>query len=182
MLDVCHDDESQRPQLEALLISYDGLLVPMGSSQVLPYVEALADDGVRTRVLSFETASDLDDASRRRELRDRLDARGIEWIPLRYHKRPRVAGTLWDVVVGAVTAIRMARARPVHIVHARSYLPGLIGCSLNFSSARASSSTCGASGPKSASRWGSFVPKGCSIALPSDVSGFFSASRITSWC
>ena len=83
MLDVCHDNESQKPHLEALLITYDGLLEPMGSSQVLPYIEALADDGVRTRVLSFEKASDLDDASRRHELRDRLDARGIEWTPLR---------------------------------------------------------------------------------------------------
>ncbi len=132
MLDVCHDNESQKPQLEALLITYDGLLEPLGNSQVLPYVHALADDGVRTRVLSFEKASDLDDASRTHELRDRLAARGIEWTPLRYHKRPRVAGTLLDVVVGALTAIRMARARRFHIVHARSCVPGLIGCSLKF--------------------------------------------------
>ncbi|GMR22680.1 MAG: glycosyltransferase family 4 protein [Acidobacteriota bacterium] len=132
MLDVCHDDELQNPHLKALLITYDGLLEPMGSSQVLPYVEALADDGVRTRVLSFEKASDLDDAMRRHELMDQLDAKGIEWTPLRYHKRPRVAGTLLDVFVGALTAIRMARARRVQIVHARSYVPGLIGCSLKF--------------------------------------------------
>ena len=164
MLDVCHDDESQNPHLEALLISYDGLLEPMGSSQVLPYVEALTDDGVRTRVLSFEKASDLDNTSRRRELRDRLDAREIEWTPLRYHKRPRMAGMLWDVVVGTLTAIRMARRRRVHIVHARSYLPGLIGCSLKFFFGARFVSTCEASGPKSASRWSAFVPKDCSIA------------------
>ena len=132
MRDGCHDDESRNSYLEALVITYDGLLEPMGSSQVLPYVEALADDGVKTRVLSFEKASDLDEAARRRELRDRLDAGGIEWTPLRYHKRPRVAGTLLDIVVGAFTAIRMARARRVHIVHARSYVPGLIGCSVKF--------------------------------------------------
>ena len=39
--------------IKALYVSYDGLLDPLGQSQVLPYVEALAKSHEIT-VLSFE--------------------------------------------------------------------------------------------------------------------------------
>lgn len=132
MRDVCPNNETKEPDIEALFITYDGLLEPVGNSQVIPYVEALADHGVRARILSFEKSSDLADAARMDRLRVRLDSRRIEWTPLRYHNRPRLTATMLDVVVGAVTAVRMARARRVHIVHARSYISGIIGCSLKF--------------------------------------------------
>lgn len=131
MLGVCPDHEPPRPKIEALVITYDGLLEPMGNSQVLPYIESLAGDGVRVRVLSFEKPSDLDDAASVERLRGRLDPAGIEWTAVRYHRR-RVSGTIVDILQGAVAAIRMARARPFQIVHARSYVAGLIGCGLKF--------------------------------------------------
>lgn len=136
MLDVCPNNESGRTLIEALVITYDGLLEPMGSSQVLPYIEALAHEGVRVRVLSFEKPADLGNDDRVERLQKRLDASEIEWASLRYH-RNRVSGTLLDIVVGAFTAIRLARARAVHIIHARSYVAGLIGLWVkNFVDAR----------------------------------------------
>ena len=35
-------------------ISYDGLLDPLGNSQILPYLEGLSDEGFKFVVLSFE--------------------------------------------------------------------------------------------------------------------------------
>lgn len=131
MVDV-RQNESQNSPLEALFISYDGVLEPKGASQVVPLIDALTRHGVRARLLSFEKISDLNDTRRCQQLRDHLDTRHIEWTPLRYHKRPRVMGTSLDIVVGVVNAVGMARARRFHVVHARSYVPGLIGCILKL--------------------------------------------------
>ena len=37
-----------------LYITYDGLLDPLGSSQVLPYIESLSDQGYKFILFSFE--------------------------------------------------------------------------------------------------------------------------------
>ena len=40
----------------ALFISYNGMLDPLGQSQVIPYLRELANRGVRFTLLSFERA------------------------------------------------------------------------------------------------------------------------------
>ena len=37
-----------------LFITYDGILDPLGSSQILPYLFGLASKGVKVHILSFE--------------------------------------------------------------------------------------------------------------------------------
>src|SRR5262245_53311044 len=99
-----------------LYISYDGVLEPLGESQVLGYLERLS--GYALWVLSFEKPQDLADAGRVAVMRRRLDERGIRWIPLRYTKRPPVASTAWDIARGVWrgrTAVRGGAA----LVHAR---------------------------------------------------------------
>ena len=126
MPEVRRKNDSKGPDIEVLVITYDGLLEPAGNAHVLPYVEAITREGVRLRVLSFEKAEDVNDASRMQKTRARLEAAGIDWTPLR-HRRLRVFGMIVEVVSGALAAARMTRARSLHIVHARSYVAGLIG-------------------------------------------------------
>jgi hypothetical protein len=47
--------------LKVLYVTYDGLLDPLGSSQVVPYVLGLAARGVEIDVLSFEKPEALAD-------------------------------------------------------------------------------------------------------------------------
>jgi glycosyltransferase involved in cell wall biosynthesis len=108
-----------------LYVSYDGLLEPLGQSQVVNYVLGLAR-GRRMSVLSYEKPRDLADGAAVRELRERLATAGVEWLPLRYHKRPSLPATAWDVVRGIVAARRLARARGTVIVHARGYVASVI--------------------------------------------------------
>lgn len=126
MSDVCHDDESKRTPIETIVITSDGLLRAAASSPV-SYLELIHGHDLRARVISFETRTSLEDSDRVDAVRQRLGAKGIEWKPLRSHERFTVAGTILDSVAGTIVAVRMARARPVHVVHARSYLPGIIG-------------------------------------------------------
>jgi len=126
------DVRSEEEHLEALYISYDGLLEPLGQSQVVPYVRSLAKRGVRTTILSFEKPGDLGAQDRVQALRKQLDFDAVRWVPLRYHRHPRVAATTLDLAWGIVTAIRTARAHRPHVVHARSYVAGVMGWSVKL--------------------------------------------------
>jgi glycosyltransferase involved in cell wall biosynthesis len=61
------------------------------------------------------------------EYRERLERRGIRWSPLRYHKRPRLPATALDVGHGVATAMAAARRWRPDLVHARTFIGGVIG-------------------------------------------------------
>jgi glycosyltransferase involved in cell wall biosynthesis len=93
---------------------------PLGHSQVAAYLERLASEFDITLV-SFEK-TDADVAG----LRERFVAAGVRWVPLRYHRRPPVVATAWDVHKGARAARRVAADAAPDILHVRSYVAALI--------------------------------------------------------
>lgn len=109
-----------------LYISYDGMLEPLGQSQVLAYLERLAADRP-IDLISFEKKADWADKAARRAIRERCRAAGIRWHPLRYHKRLSAAATAWDIAAGSARATAIALRRRPAIIHARSYVAGLMG-------------------------------------------------------
>jgi len=78
-----------------LYISYNGMLDPLGQSQVLPYLRELAARGVQFTLLSFERAKAFEADGERacQELRATLAAENIEWHWLKYHQRPSLPAT-----------------------------------------------------------------------------------------
>jgi glycosyltransferase involved in cell wall biosynthesis len=108
-----------------LYISYDGMLEPLGQSQVLAYLERLAADRP-IHLISFEKARDWDDARQRQAVRRRITQAGIRWHPLRYHKRPTAPATAFDIATGSALAIRLTLRHRLQIVHARSYVAGVM--------------------------------------------------------
>ncbi len=108
-----------------LYISYDGMLEPLGQSQVLAYLEKLAP-GCRIHLISFEKARDWCDHERRAAMDSRMVEAGIAWYPLRYHKSPSAPATAYDVAAGTARAVAVARRHRLGIVHARSYVAALI--------------------------------------------------------
>ena len=109
----------------ALYISYDGMLESLGQSQVIAYLEQLTDE-VQFHLISFEKPADWKNAERRSAIAGRLARAGIVWHPLRYHKRPTLPATLFDIAQGIGLALWLAVRHRVKLVHARSYIPGLI--------------------------------------------------------
>jgi glycosyltransferase involved in cell wall biosynthesis len=109
-----------------LYVSYDGMLEPLGQSQVLAYLEQLAPNR-RIHLISFEKPQDWGEEPVRQAMRARLATSGIAWHPLRYHKAPSAPATAYDLIAGTLTAIWLARRHRLTIVHARSYVPALIG-------------------------------------------------------
>lgn len=112
--------------IPVLYISYDGVCEPLGQSQILPYLSGLAALGAAITLISFEKPADLSDRERILARRREIAARGIRWIPLRYHKRPTLLATAYDVSAGLCVALAIVVRERVKIVHSRSYIPALV--------------------------------------------------------
>src|SRR5712664_371268 len=115
-----------------LFISYNGMLEALGQSQVLPYLRELSKRGARFTLLSFEkdAAFTAKGARRLDELRDSLSAEGIRWYFLRYHQRPSLPATMFDVVNGIRLARKIVKEHRIELLHARSHIPATIALAL----------------------------------------------------
>jgi glycosyltransferase involved in cell wall biosynthesis len=115
-----------------LFISYNGMLDPLGQTQVLPYLKQLADLGVEFTLLSFERAAAYTPEGRERcrALHAELKQHGIDWHWLRYHKWPSLPATAYDVFAGTMAARRLVRSKQIDLVHARSHIPATIALRL----------------------------------------------------
>ena len=115
-----------------LFISYNGMLDPLGQTQVLPYLRELAKKGVRFTLLSFERskAFEPEGAEKCRHLRRQLLSDGIEWHWLRYHQKPSLPATAYDVFAGVRHASRLVRRNQIELVHARSHIPATMALAL----------------------------------------------------
>jgi glycosyltransferase involved in cell wall biosynthesis len=108
-----------------LYISYDGMLEPLGQSQVLAYLELLTANR-RIHLISFEKPQDWRDEPVRQAMCERLAKSGIAWHPLRYHKAPSAPATAYDIAAGTLKAIALVLRHRLTIIHARSYVAALI--------------------------------------------------------
>ncbi|MEP6922645.1 MAG: glycosyltransferase [bacterium] len=106
-----------------LYICYFGLREPLVQTQVLPYLRQLATQGMEVHLLTFEPQLSNDwPAEKLAETRGLLAADGIQWHVRAYHKSPSAPATLYDVVLGAAAAIRLARRHRIQVFHARAHM------------------------------------------------------------
>ena len=115
-----------------LYISYNGMLDPLGQSQVIPYLKELSRAGIEFTLLSFErshafTPEGVEQCAR---LHRELAERGIDWHWLRYHKTPSLPATGYDVWAGVRFAGRLVRSKQIEMIHARSQIPAAIALRL----------------------------------------------------
>ncbi len=111
-----------------LFISYNGMLDPLGQTQVLPYLRELSAKGVNFTLLSFERphAFENDGPLECEKLRRQLAEKNIEWHWLHYHQKPSIPATFYDVMMGVQYAGRLVRKNRIEMVHARSHIPAAI--------------------------------------------------------
>jgi glycosyltransferase involved in cell wall biosynthesis len=112
-----------------LYISYDGMLEPLGQSQVLAYLKRLAVDRC-IHLISFEKPEDWMNVTERERIAQNIAEANIVWHPLRYHKRPSAVATAWDIVCGITIGLWLVLRHRLCIVHARSYVPSVMALAL----------------------------------------------------
>lgn len=115
--------------MSILYLSYDGLMEPLGQSQVFQYLQKLAQSHEITLV-TYEKKRDWSDKARRDYTSQATQKAGIRWIPLRYHKSPKTLATLYDLTVGFIVCIYLCIRYRVRIVHARAFVISVLGLGL----------------------------------------------------
>lgn len=110
--------------MSGLYISYLPVLDPLAQSQVLPYIEAVAQSGVPMLLLTFEPHPRAKEMER--QIRSDLKQKGILWRSLRYHKSPSLPATAWDILMGSFYAGWLILKHRVKVVHARAHVPAMI--------------------------------------------------------
>ena len=106
---------------KVLFITYDGLLDPLGRSQILPYIIGLSKKGLVFTVLSFEkkhSAYEID------KLKKLLKSFNISWYSLKF-RRGKFQGIL-RIIKGAIYVRKILKSKNVDIVHLRAILPAII--------------------------------------------------------
>jgi glycosyltransferase involved in cell wall biosynthesis len=117
--------------VHVLYVVYWGALEPLGQSLVLPAIKKLAGRGIEYSLVTFEKREHLDDTSAVADTMSEMSARGIRWLPLRYHKRPKVPATAFDIAHGAVSGLLARRHEAFDLIHARTFVGGPIGLALS---------------------------------------------------
>ncbi|MBA2703362.1 MAG: glycosyltransferase family 4 protein [Blastocatellia bacterium] len=115
-----------------LFISYNGMLDPLGQTQVIPYLRELGRRGVKFTLLSFERRGAFEPAGvkRCRSLQIQLSEQNVDWHWLRYHQRPSLPATIYDVLAGIRTAQKLVKQNHIEMVHARAQIPATIALAL----------------------------------------------------
>ncbi|AKS42755.1 glycosyltransferase [Wenzhouxiangella marina] len=108
-----------------LYLTRNGLLEPLGQSQVFSYLRGLSDE-FRITLMTSEKAGDWADAARMMAAREICVEHSINWLPRRFRSGPKLLAPVLSVLGMAWRAWRRVRRDNVGLVHARSYLPAAV--------------------------------------------------------
>ena len=107
--------------MKVLFISYDGLLDPLGRSQILPYLIRLSKKGIVFTVISFEKKQSKYDIDQLNKL---LNNFNISWYRLKFNKG-KFQGII-RIISGAINVRKICNNLEIDIVHLRAILPAII--------------------------------------------------------
>ena len=118
--------------MNTLYISYDGLLDFVTQSQVLPYLEGLSAKGHDITLLTFEKIRARGDRALVEKYRDRLARSNIDFRWLKYHKRPVVPATIFDIAHAFFAVTGIFGRKKIEIIHARGYIAAIMAISIKY--------------------------------------------------
>jgi glycosyltransferase involved in cell wall biosynthesis len=114
-----------------LYLTRNGLLEPLGQSQIWPYIRGLSRDH-RIILISFEKPDDRADLSARQRMCQQFTSHGLRWIPREFRRQPRPWAPAIAILELAIVALWQWRRNPKpQLVHARSYVPAAIALLLH---------------------------------------------------
>lgn len=111
-----------------LFISYDGLLDPLGGSQILPYLHSIRQHPRPLHILSYEKPERFKAGGEL--LKAELASFGIGWTPLSFTKHFGRLGKLWDLSRMYEVALYLQLKHRFGVIHCRSYQAMQVGALL----------------------------------------------------
>lgn len=115
-----------------LYLTRNGLLEPLGQSQILPYLRCLSSE-YRITLITFEKHQDHSNPQAMASMQAVCKSHGIRWIPLRFRAHPRPFAAFLSIPTLAAVALWQWRLpHPPQLVHVRSYLPAGVALLLHW--------------------------------------------------
>jgi glycosyltransferase involved in cell wall biosynthesis len=111
--------------VSVIYITYDGLLDPLGASQIIPYLREISGSQGGVVVLSFEKTERRTRSGE--AMAAFLNLHHIEWQPLQFTVGKGIVGKAWDLLKMYFWGLRLARRHCVRVVHARGHPAAQIG-------------------------------------------------------
>ena len=111
-----------------LYLTYDGLTDPLGQSQILKYLIPLSKRN-KIIIVSFEKNLKSELVKKIEKL---LFKNNIYWYKLKYHKKPKIISSLYDIIYCILLLIFLIKKNNIKIVHSRSYLPTFVVLILKY--------------------------------------------------
>ncbi len=116
---------NKKEELNILFITYDGILDPLGESQILPYIYGISEKEKRVHILSFEKRYRYKAQSAK--VKSHLMKKGINWIPLQFTSGLSLFGKVYDLVKMYLMATWLVKLKSIDVIHARAHAPAEVG-------------------------------------------------------
>src|SRR5262245_6657452 len=115
------------PTGSIVYVSAEGILSPLGYSQVFRIVEGLARRGARYAIVSLEREADLPRAA---ALEAQLEAAGVRWFRATYDESGSARAAARNIATMSRLALQAAAMTRAQLVHARAYHGALVALSV----------------------------------------------------
>jgi glycosyltransferase involved in cell wall biosynthesis len=114
-----------------LYLTYDGILEPLGSSQVLEYVKSLSSEYHFT-LISFEKREDVNNSKLYAKTKSICDKKNITWIAYTYYPLSRPFLALGSLLMALLKLLRLFSRNKIQAIHLRGYTLGFMIPILNL--------------------------------------------------
>jgi len=109
--------------MKCLYLTYDGLLDPLGQSQVIPYVQCLVAAGHTFTIISYE--KERRSPAELEAMEHQLRLMGVKWLRLSFRKTSKTEFAR-RILAGAALLRRVRRDFQPDLVHLRGHMPAII--------------------------------------------------------
>lgn len=104
-----------------LYLSYDGLLEPLGESQILSYQYKIANK-YNVIIVSFEKQKDLQNITKLNLLKNNLKEKKIIWNHVLFSNNLKPISTIYNFIKGFILIISILLINKISIIHCRGYV------------------------------------------------------------
>lgn len=114
--------------INSLFIAYYGVEEALIQSQGVPYLRELSKKGINFTILSFQKKLYSKEKEKEifEKIKNELKTYGIKWYHLRYHKRPSLLVTPFDMLCGFFYSIYIIIKEKINVLHPRTSVPAIM--------------------------------------------------------
>jgi len=116
--------------INTVYLTRNGLLEPLGQSQVMSYLRGLSKN-YRIKLITYEKPEDLENSDLLALTRADCILHGIDWCPKSFRHSPKIFAPAWNMLEMFYLVYSAVKAGDAQIIHARSYLPAAVAWAVN---------------------------------------------------